>query len=499
MQFACWDTVLLLRVPNCSELPPWLTQFLESGDDVVKVTASFGVADKRKLQRSFNWDFDAKAVHTSYWDIAELAAAREIPQGMLKMAHHFEIPFQKRKDVGASDWESAGHKGLTAEQREYAANDAFFQLYLLGRLLQVPPLPEKKLLDSWDAISQKMEVSLKRVDNAEYYNKFMALRDVIRDAVDVLSRALGSDGCTNINELKQFKSVQAALKSMAPVQLNAHFLRQNSDVFVCFFRDGTLRVRLQSSESDEDVDGTETAEQDDATFLEKVQESLAAYRHPTGKKRKLGEPLWVPARAILTRAQVERFEKSPENSSIETSYDSEDGMLLRLARHPRAPDDLEYMDEHISKLSRNLDIDVEDAKQRLKSDEKFMQFWSLIRSVEVNSEEERAISRNLGARTQILADAHHLAKRLSSEVPEVSWQEAREGLEKVPWYRHLLGVYLSEGGDRNQDFEECFAAIVRVWPDVQSVQAKRKAKPETRPQWSVSRTLCRHALLFSAV
>ena len=132
MQFACWDTVLLLRMPNCSELPPWLTQFLESGDDVVKVTASFDVADKRKLQRSFNWDFDAKAVHTSYWDIAELAAAREIPQGMLKMAHHFEIPFQKRKDVGASDWESAGHKGLTAEQREYAANDAFFQLYLLG-------------------------------------------------------------------------------------------------------------------------------------------------------------------------------------------------------------------------------------------------------------------------------------------------------------------------------------------------------------------------------
>lgn len=28
---------------------------------------------------------------------------------------------------------------------------------------------------------------------------------------------------------------------------------------------------------------------------------------------------------------------------------------------------------------------------------------------------------------------------------------------------------------------------------------RSEAKPETRPQWSVSRTLCRHALLFSAV
>eukprot|EP00435_Cladocopium_sp_Y103_P065142 s324_g27.t1 len=65
------------------------------------------------------------------------------------------------------------------------------------------------------------------------------------------------------------------------------------------------------------------------------------------------------------------------------------------------------------------------------------------------------------------------------EVSEVSWQEAREGLEKVPWYRQLLGVYLSEGGDRDQDFEECFAAIVKAWPDVHSVQAKRKVKLES--------------------
>ena len=28
---------------------------------------------------------------------------------------------------------------------------------------------------------------------------------------------------------------------------------------------------------------------------------------------------------------------------------------------------------------------------------------------------------------------------------------------------------------------------------------RSEAKPETRPQWSVSHTLCRHALLFSAV
>ena len=427
MQFACWDTVLILRMSNCSELPQWLADFLESDEtEIVKITASFDVADKRKLRSSFNWDFDTKAVNASYLDIAELAVAREIPPGMLKMAHHFEIPLQKLKAIGASDWDRAGHKGLTPEQREYAANDAFFQLYLFGRLLQLPPELDKKLLDSWIAIKQKMEESIKRVDNSDYYQKFMSLRDVLRNAVDVLSKALGSGGCTNINELIQYKPVRDALKTMAPVQVNAHFLRQNNDVFVSFFQDGTLRVRLRTAESDEEKVQTvqqaateETFDSDDSTFVSHVEELLAAYKPPKGKKQ-LAEPLWVPARAILTRAQVERFE-SAQYSSIETSFDSEDGMLLRLARHPRAPDDLEYMDTNVSKLCHEAQIDDAEAKERLKSDEKFMQFWSLLRSVEVNSEEERAISRNLGARNRILADAHRLAVRLSCQVSWLQW------------------------------------------------------------------------------
>lgn len=414
MQFACWDTVFLLRMSDCLELPPWLTDFLESDGEIVKITASFDIADKQKLQSSFKWDFDIKAFRTSFCDIAELAAAREIPQGMLKMAHHLKVPFQKLKSVGTSDWDSASRKGLTSEQREYAANDAFFQLYLFGRLLQLPPTPDRTILDSWNTISPELEARLRLVENSGYYKGFMALRNVLKDAIDVLSRSLGSGGCTNLNALNHFKPVQAALKT-APVQLNAHFLRQNSDIFVCFFRDGELRVRLRTTESDDEMKETSLSDSDDAAFISQVQGLLAAYEPPARKKRRL-EAVWVPGRAILTRAQLNRLERCSRNCLVETSYDSEDGVLLRLARHPRAPDDVAYMDSNVCQLCEDLDIDAADAKQRLEGDEKFMQYWSLLRRVEAKSEEEHAISRNLRARSRILADAHRLALRLSSQV-----------------------------------------------------------------------------------
>ena len=49
------------------------------------MVASFDLADKRKLKNSFGWDFEEQAVKASYWDIAELAGAQGLPQGMLKM------------------------------------------------------------------------------------------------------------------------------------------------------------------------------------------------------------------------------------------------------------------------------------------------------------------------------------------------------------------------------------------------------------------------------
>ena len=425
MQFACWDTVFILRTTDCSELPQWMTQFLESGNEIVKVTASFDVADKRKLQTSFGWDFE-RAAHATYWDVAELANDREVPRGMFNMAAFLKVPIQKLKAVGSSNWARAN---LTDEQRAYAADDAFFQLYLLGRLLEFRS-PEstygQQIWDSWQKMRGKLEANIKTVDNSGYVANFNVLRGVVRDAVEVLSKALGSGGCTNLNDILKLKPVKKAVaaQKVSPVHVNAHFLRQNSDIFVLFFRRSQLCVRLRHSDDEsgeDDAECADLAEEDVAKLISDVQEKLAAYKPPSGKKqsvlhRSVPEPLWVPARAILSRTEIAQFEScssSAQFESIETSYDAEDGLLLRLARHPRAPDDIEYMQSNVQRLGDELQIDLAEAKRRLGTDAKFMEFWSLLRTVEVNSQEEAAIARCLSARGRILVDSQRLAIRLS--------------------------------------------------------------------------------------
>eukprot|EP00913_Durusdinium_trenchii_P014833 g13910.t1 len=318
MQFACWDTVLLLQTVGAAELPGWLRAFLESGEEILKVVASFDLADKRKLKNSFGWDFEEQAVKASYWDIAELAGAQGLPQGMLKMAQYFELPLQKLKSVGTSNWSAE----LTLEQRRYAADDAFFQLYLLGRLLPSARSDSRSMQASWSAIREELERNIKKVDNSKYKANFMALRAVLLDA--------GSD----------------------------------------------------SEDQEEEVLETEE-------LILKVQELLVAYKPPIGKKPSaLREVLWVPARAILSKSQIASLE-SCRSDCIETSYDSEDGLLLRLARHPRAPDDHKHLELSVHSLSELSQIDPAEAKSRLTADEKFMQSWSRLRVVEANSDEER--------------------------------------------------------------------------------------------------------------
>ena len=438
IQVACWDTAVLLRTVGCSELPAWLQSFLETGaHEVIKVVASFDHADKEKLLRSFGWDFDSKAVKSSYWDIADLADARSIPRGLFKMAQYFHVPIRKLKMVGTSNWANGK---LSQEQRAYAADDAFFQLYLFGKLLDVSAAEvEERILKAWQLISKRMEGSINKVDNSAYQANFLALRDVVRNAVDVLSNALGSGGSTNLNEILNYQPVKTAVAAQkhCPVQINAHFLRQNADAFVVFFRDGQLRVKTRLE--DQDAEGrnapaADLSEEVTEDLIFEVQELLAAYKAPNSKKSRVPEPPWVPARAILSRPQCARLEgclsRCARSKSVESCYDSEDGLLLRLVHHPRAPDHAEYMERSVQGLAREaVEIDADEARRRLGSDDKFMQFWKLLRAVEINSPEEMAIAGNLRARMRIHAHAHRLATRISADV---TWLHA-EWVTHWPW------------------------------------------------------------------
>ncbi|CAE8585310.1 unnamed protein product, partial [Polarella glacialis] len=371
-------------------LPTWLRAFLETGDEVVKAfmswtnfrracsggflrcqvksdrqplmlpptaTASFDVSDKQKLQTSFGWDFDANAGPSPHL-LLTLQSLREsvgdIPYGMARMATFFELPMQKLKVIGSSNW--AREAGLTSQQKEYAADDAFFQLFLLGKLLDHRP-PEdsntslQKMLQQFRITREAMEKVLKRVDNSAYRKNFFQLRDVVRDATDLLSKALGSGGCTNINDLNRLKVIQKFMEATArtcPIHVSANFLKQNMDIFVVFFREGQLRVRLRLPEDgDEELEDPSAGDQvapdmsaeDAAKLVAEVQELLAKYEPPVEKRRtvmhrNVPEPFWVPARAILTRQRIALLEACLADGvdSLESSFDGEDGVLLRLTR-----------------------------------------------------------------------------------------------------------------------------------------------------------------------
>jgi hypothetical protein len=134
IQLACWDSVLLIRTTGCDEMPPWLRNCLEDAH-IVKVSASFDVADKAKLKSSFGWDFDKQVRDpASFVDVAEQAKEFRLPLGLKRLCENLKAPMLKLHEVGCSKW--ATEVELSNQQRPSAAEDAFFTLYVFGLILE---------------------------------------------------------------------------------------------------------------------------------------------------------------------------------------------------------------------------------------------------------------------------------------------------------------------------------------------------------------------------
>merc|ERR1719166_712568 len=104
-----------------------------------------------------------------------------------------------------------------------------------------------------------------------------------------------------------------------------------------------------------------------------------------------------------------------------------------------------------------------------------MTFWSVLPIVEKGSDDEASCERTFRARTRILADADGVAKRVSA-----TWQEARDAMQNVKWYRHVLGSALAPtDGDAQEDLSDvqaCLDAIVEAWPNMENVPKPEKKK-----------------------
>jgi ribonuclease D len=176
IQLACWDAVLLIRTVGCCQMPPWLTECLEDPSRV-KITSSFDLSDRHKLRTTFGWDFSERVrVPSSFLDIADMAKLRRLPYGLRRMAAEFGLPMLKAKEVGCSNW---SREKLTDAQRQYAADDAFFTLYLFGCLCEhTKPRDDTSALSTftaWRCCQSLMWNLLEHVDNSEYNRRFMEL------------------------------------------------------------------------------------------------------------------------------------------------------------------------------------------------------------------------------------------------------------------------------------------------------------------------------------
>lgn len=146
------------------------------------------------------------------------------------------------------------------------------------------------------------------------------------------------------------------------------------------------------------------------------------------------------------------------------------------------------MERSVQGLVLAVEIDADEARRRLGSDDKFMHFWKLLRAVEMNSPEEMAIAGSLRARARIHADAHRLATRISVDAKaNVSWEEVKSKLEHVRWYRQVLAFCLDSPGEcfAEEELKDCLTSIEKAWPDVENVQAsvkKRRVYQQTRSE-----------------
>lgn len=206
-------------------------------------------------------------------------------------------------------------------------------------------------------------------------------------------------------------------------------------------------------------------------------ELLAAYVPPTEKRqsvmnRAAPEAFWVPARAILGRREQDRLQAcAPRHKArFESAATEDDGIILHLLRHPRAADSEAHLSFCVSKLQEALGPEAADgeAERRLRNDEKFVLFLSQVPLLERDSQEDAAAGRSLRARAHILADAHQLGQTVQAR-----WEEVQLAMEKVKWYRQLLGKRLAASDEASSseapELQACLDAMAKAWPNLGEV------------------------------
>jgi len=126
MQFADENIALLLRTHRTRNWLPISVMRALMSDSCKKVQVGWDGPDRQKMQNTFNFQ------PLGIVDMAELAKVKGIAaQGLKSLSDHFGMKMQKDSKIARSDWAS---EELTLEQKQYAAEDAYFSFMVYQKL-----------------------------------------------------------------------------------------------------------------------------------------------------------------------------------------------------------------------------------------------------------------------------------------------------------------------------------------------------------------------------
>jgi len=232
VQISTFDKVVLAPVlPTAAELPAWVRSLLLDRS-IQKVVAGFDVMDRHKLGQK---GLACGEGEDAWLDIGVLAEelGDKVPSvGLRKLCYHFGYPIRKDRKVCMGDWSAPI---LADDQKQYAADDAFFQLLVCGHLLEMLDPAElsparEQALASW-RFGRSMMLRVQRdVGNADFVRDFWALRNaVLVELRDRMEKACGVRAWVVASHLASGRTVRLALKQ-TNVSLNKTFVRQNRDI-----------------------------------------------------------------------------------------------------------------------------------------------------------------------------------------------------------------------------------------------------------------------------
>ncbi|CAE7238411.1 wrn [Symbiodinium natans] len=250
VQIALGGAVWLVRTCQI-RLPDFVRRALVDSS-VIKGVACFDAADREKLKASFGIQIPKNPEAAGYVDISLLAKECSFPGfGVKKLCDRYGLRIEKNVKTSCSKWAAAT---LSEAQVQYACDDAYFTLLLLGKLLQEGSVRKSELRSrARAACGSVLPTACHSLGRKDMSKEYALLKAFLEELCEATARACKCNGEAKI-PLSQLGGLldsagTAFVKraQMLNVSLSKKFLKEQHQLFVMSSNGGGDFVRARSA------------------------------------------------------------------------------------------------------------------------------------------------------------------------------------------------------------------------------------------------------------